>query len=88
MYDQYGQEIRPQQQPAQQSITGSSSIYLIAFRNGEIRAAVAYWVNGTTLHYVLLDHAERTAPVDTVDRDLSFRLNQERHVTFSLTVVR
>jgi hypothetical protein len=83
VYDQYGQEVR--QQPA--VTQGGAPIYLIAFRSGDIRAAVAYWVSGTTLHYVLLDHTEGIAPVSTVDRDLSTRLNQERHVAFSLAAV-
>jgi hypothetical protein len=83
VYDQYGQEI--QQQPA--VTQAAAPIYLIAFRSGDIRAAVAYWVSGTTLHYVQLDHTEKVAALNTVDRDLCIRLNLERHVNFSLNVV-
>ena len=86
-YDQYGQEVNPQ------GIAGSanagsqpagSPIYLIALKDKNIRAAAAYWVNGQTLHYVTLDHVEQQAPLADVDRDLSMRLNRERHVPFQL----
>jgi hypothetical protein len=50
----------------------------------KIRAAAAYWVEGRTLHYVTLQHEEKQAPIESVDRDLSMRLNRERRVTFSL----
>ena len=59
-------------------------LYLIAFSDGVIRAVVAYWVDGTTLHYVTMDHEQKQAPLSTVDRGLSGRLNQERNVTFAL----
>lgn len=60
-------------------------IYLIALKNQDnIRAAEAYWVTGATLHYVTLQHEQRQAPLDLVDRALSYRLNRERHVDFRL----
>jgi hypothetical protein len=79
-YDQYGQEI---------SRTGgggaaASPIYLVAFKDNTINAAAAYWVDGRTLHYVTLQHEEKQAPLDTVDRDLSMQLNRERHVQLQL----
>ncbi len=77
-YDQYGQEIRP---PA--SGTGSP-LYLIAFKDQSIRAAAAYWVTGQTLHYVTIEHEEKQAALDTVDRALSLQLNRERQVPFQL----
>jgi hypothetical protein len=99
-YDEYGQEMRPpsgggygpQQSGGgngpQQSVGGNggngSPIYLIAFRDQSIRAAAAYWVDGRTLHYVTQQHEERQAALDTIDRDLTLRLNRERHVQFSL----
>ena len=49
-----------------------------------IRAAEAYWVTGATLHYVTLQHEQKQAPLDLVDRALSYRLNRERHVDFQL----
>lgn len=59
-------------------------LYLIAFKDSTIRAVMAYWVEGATLHYVTLDKSQKEAPLASVDRDLSERLNQERNVTFRL----
>ena len=84
-YDEYGQEVR---RPPAAASADSPALYLIAFQNHEIRAAVAYWVDGATLHYVTLEHEERQAPLDTVDRDLSQRLNRERRVNFNLPAKR
>jgi len=87
-YDEYGQEVRQPSgggygsQPA--AGANGSPIYLIAFRDQSIRAAAAYWVDGRTLHYVTQQHEERQAALDTIDRDLTMRLNHERHVAFSL----
>jgi len=78
-YDQYGQEVRPGVAPG-----GGSPTYLIAFSDHVIRAAAAYWVDGKTLHYVTLQHEEKQAPLDTVDRSLSVQLNRERQVPFQL----
>ena len=64
---------------------GERPIYLIALKNQDnIRAAEAYWVTGATLHYVTLQHEQKQAPLDSVDRALTFRLNRERHVDFRL----
>jgi hypothetical protein len=80
-YDQYGQETAP---PAAAS-SDLSPIYLIAFKDGVIRAAAAYWVSGDTLHYVTLQREEKQASLGAVDRDLSLQLNRERRVPFRLT---
>jgi hypothetical protein len=77
-YDQYGQEIRPA------GPGGGAPTYLIAFNDHVIRAAVAYWVDGRTLHYVTLEHEEKQVSLDTVDRSLSSQLNRERQVPFQL----
>jgi hypothetical protein len=42
---------------------------LIAFRDNTIRAAMTYWVEGGTLHYLDQDHKEKQAPLSSVDRD-------------------
>ncbi len=73
-YDQYGQEVRP----------NASPLYLIAFKDHTIRAAISYRVEGNTLHYVTMEREEREAPLDTVDRALSLQLNRERRVPFQL----
>jgi len=80
-YDQYGQEVDPSG-PA--SPSSGSPIYLIAMKDQTIRAAAAYWVDGRTLHYLTLQHEEKQAPLDSVDRGLSSQLNRERRVGFQL----
>jgi hypothetical protein len=76
-YDQYGQEVRP-------AGTNSSPIYLFAMKDGVIRAAASYWVQNGTLHYVTLQHEEKTVPLTSLDRTLTNQLNRERHVNLSL----
>jgi hypothetical protein len=76
-YDEYAQPIRP-------ASGGAAPVYLVAFKDHVIRAAEAFWVDGQMLHYVTLEHQEKQAPLDTVDRDFSLQLNRERHVPFSL----
>src|ERR1017187_4756554 len=79
-YDQYGQQTnRPTS-----STDSAAPVYLIAFRDHSIRAAAAYWAEGGTLHYVTLEHEQKQAPLNTVDRDLSGQLNRERRIAFSL----
>jgi hypothetical protein len=63
---------------------GHPILYLIAFRDSNIRAAMTYWVDGGTLHYLDTDHREKQAPLSSVDRDLSAQLNRERHVPFDI----
>jgi hypothetical protein len=79
-YDQYGQQTN---RPTAQADSGPP-VYLIAFRDHSIRAALAYWVQTGILHYVTVDHEQKQAPLNTVDRDLSAQLNRERRVAFSL----
>ena len=79
-YDQYGQEV----QSSGGSSGSSSPIYLFAFQDHAIRAAASYWVEGKTLHYVTLQHEEKQAPIDSLDRDLTQRLNRERRVQMQL----
>lgn len=59
-------------------------LYLIAFRDSTIRAAMTYWVEDGALHYLDTGHQEKQAPLSSVDRDLSARLNRERHIPFSI----
>ena len=77
-YDEYGQEIN------RSSGRAEPPVYLIAFKDHAIHAATSYRVDGQTLHYVTLEHEERQAPLDTVDRDFSTQLNRERRVPFQL----
>ena len=58
--------------------------YLIAFKSGVVRLVDQYWVSGNTLYYLTGDHERRAAPLASVDRALSVRLNSERNVDFNL----
>ncbi len=75
---------RDYDQSNDQSFGGTSPMYLIAFKDRVVRAAIAYWVEGKTLHYITLQHEEKEVPVDSVDRKFTVELNRERHVLFSL----
>ena len=70
---------------AQQAAANAQpTIYLIAFRDHTVVQALGYWMEGNTLHYVNADEALNQVSLDLVDRDLSQRLNDERHVEFHL----
>jgi hypothetical protein len=62
----------------------SPVLYLVAFHDGVIRAALTYWVEDRALHYIDSDHKEKQAPLSSVDRALSARLNRERNIAFQL----
>jgi hypothetical protein len=70
--------------PPTQVQSSEPPLFLLAFQDNVIRAVLAYWVDGTTLHYVTLEHEQKQVPLSTVDRTLSERLNHERNVTFQL----
>ena len=78
--DEYGQEMQRPRYAAE----AEPPIYLIAFRDRSIFAAVSYWAEGGTLHYVTQEHEQKQTPLSTVDRELSDRLNRERGVAFTL----
>jgi len=63
------------------------ALYLIAFNDGVIRAAVAYWIDRQTLHYVTREREHRQATLESVDRSFTQRLNRERGMTFSFVTV-
>lgn len=75
-YDQYGQEVRRD--------ASGPALYLLAFKDKVIRAATAYWVDGRVLHYVTFEKEQKQAPLDALDRDLTLKLNGERHVEMQL----
>ena len=59
-------------------------LYLIAFTDHRITAAIAYWVEGDTLHYVTREHEPKQVRLDDVDRAFSEQLNRDRRVEFRL----
>jgi hypothetical protein len=77
-YDQYGQEINSGSSPT------SSPIYLVAFHDHTIQAAISYRMDGPTLVYVTMQHEEKRVPLSSLDRDFTMQLNRERHVQMNL----
>ena len=60
------------------------TIYLIAFRDNSLQSALAYWVEGDTLHYVTVQGSHNKASLDLVDRAFSEQINRERNLDFHL----
>jgi len=59
-------------------------IFLIALKDSSVYSAVAYWVEGETLHYVTPQGKHNQVSLDLVDRQVSDKLNQGRKVEFRL----
>jgi hypothetical protein len=70
--------------PAAQAKKYEDTLFLLAMKDGTIRAVLAYWVDGATVHYVTMEHEQKQTPLASLDRGLSVRLNRERNVTFQL----
>jgi hypothetical protein len=62
----------------------SQNYYLIAYKNHEIYAALAYWVEDKTLHYVTTQNTHNQASIDLIDLAFTKSLNQDRQVPFSI----
>lgn len=60
------------------------TIYLIAFKDHTVLAALAYWIEGDTLKYVTKDGKPNSASLSLVDRDLSRQMNKQLNVDFNL----
>jgi hypothetical protein len=69
-------------QPVQD--TPSSDRYLFAFKDHSIYSAVAYWVDGDTLHYFTNGNTHNQASLSLLDRDLTERLNRESGMVIKL----
>jgi hypothetical protein len=81
----YGEAYAPPSGPAlapagaqdQGAANPSPTTYLIAFKDHTIYSAVAYWVEGDTLHYFTSGATHNQVSLSLVDRDLTQRLNVE-----------
>ena len=58
--------------------------YLLAFKDHSIYSAVAYWVDGDTLHYFTAGNVHNQASMSLIDRPLTERLNRELGIEFTL----
>ena len=76
-------------QPMEEQVSiAEPSHYLIAFKDHSVYSAVAYWVDGDTLHYFTSGNTHNQASVSLVDRDLTERLNKESGVEVRLPPVK
>ena len=62
----------------------ASPVYLIAFKDQSIRAALAWWVEAGWLHYITRQGAHEQVALDRVDRDFTRELNRQRRVRLEL----
>ncbi len=74
-------DLQPMEEP---DSIAEPSHYLIAFKDHTIYSAVAYWVDGDTLHYFTSANTHNQASVSLVDRDLTERLNKESGIDLKL----
>jgi hypothetical protein len=58
--------------------------YLIAFKDHTIYLAVAYWVDGDTLHYFTAGNTHNQVSISLLDRTLTERLNKESGIDFKV----
>lgn len=68
----------------QQQQDPSPTIYLIAMTDGNIVAALGYWMEGDTLNYITRDGNRNRVSISRVDRTFSAKLNADRNVEFKL----
>ena len=72
------------QPAAAEPAPSESERYLIAFKDRTIYAAVAYWVEGDTLHYFTSGNTHNQASLSMIDKPLTERLNKELGVDMKL----
>jgi hypothetical protein len=65
-------------------LTPPASYYLIAYKDHSVYSALAYWVEGDTLHYVTTQNTHNQASLSLIDVDQSYKLNSDRSVPFSI----
>jgi hypothetical protein len=58
--------------------------YLIAYRDHTVYSALAYWVEGDTLHYVTTQNTHNQASLALIDLDRTTKLNADRSIPFSI----
>lgn len=79
--------VAPSQAPIMQSpadtAVNSGNYYLIAYKDHHIYSALAYWMEGNTVHYVTTQNTHNQVPLDAVDIELTKRLNQDRNITLT-----
>jgi hypothetical protein len=74
----------PPPEVIQQQSDPSPTIYLIAMTDGNIVAALGFWLEGDTLNYITRDGNRNRVSIDRVDRPFSVKLNADRNLDFKL----
>jgi hypothetical protein len=59
-------------------------VYAIALKDHTVISAIAYWIDGPTLHFVTPAGIHMPVRLDLVDRQESIRLNRARNLEFHL----
>src|SRR5262249_15122084 len=77
--------VPPNMLAAESNLQQGPALYLFALKNGVIRPALDYWVEGRILHYIDLDRAEKDILLDRVDCVRSVQLNRQRGVALHLS---
>lgn len=62
----------------------TAAMFAIISKNGEMRSAVAVWVQGNTIHYVTKDNTSGVLALDSVDRPATDSANAARHLVLVL----
>ena len=60
------------------------TIFLIALTDHTVVAAIAYWVDGDTLHYFTSGNTHNQVSLSLIDRDMTQRLNKESGIDLKL----
>jgi len=74
----YQAPVRSGDNPAGQTMNEIPTGYLLAFKDHTVYSAVAYWVEGETLHYFTSGNSHNQVSLSLVDRELTDRLNREK----------
>lgn len=81
----YGNTSLPYQDPAVTAPPNDQpSVYLIALQDHTIYAAIGYWTEGQTLHYITPENVHSRVGLDQLDRAFTKQLNDERHIELRL----
>lgn len=74
----------PAREAVEPALSHEPTVHLIAFKDGRVMAALGYWTENETLHYITMQGQVNKASLELVDREFSRRLNQERNLEFQL----
>ena len=79
---------RPQTSSGPEPAGTEGVIFLIALKGGAVYLTPAYWVEGDALHYLTVEGHHNQVSLELVDRQLSVKLNEQRHTEFGLPAPR